>query len=70
MKIQLKILFLVFGCFFLEKSVAQSAFEIAIATDYQNVINKAQNTYMRPKDGAANQKIHQWETSAQAAGDF
>ncbi|MEQ8547773.1 MAG: hypothetical protein RIC03_07690, partial [Cyclobacteriaceae bacterium] len=46
------------------------AFEIAIATDYQNVINKAQNTYMRPKDGAANQKIHQWETSAQAAGDF
>ncbi|MEQ8549728.1 MAG: hypothetical protein RIC03_17580, partial [Cyclobacteriaceae bacterium] len=49
---------------------SQTAFEIAIATDYQNVINKAQNTYMRPKDGAANQKIHQWETSAQAAGDF
>ena len=49
---------------------AQTGIELSLATDYQNVINKAQGTYMRPLDGAANQKIHQWETSDGAAGEF
>ena len=43
---------------------AQTEFEISVATNYVNLRNKAQDTYMRPQNGWSNVKIHQWEVAS------
>jgi len=70
MKNQYQCIWLMLMCFMSQQISAQSASETALVSDYQNVVNKAHSTYMRPDGGAANQKIHQWSTSIEAAGNF